>query len=115
MRSCTKESVNNEKVQKFVPVLDENLSVKSSPKLFAKYLEDKIFKTKIIQNISVTLGIFLTIMCVKWVPGDSNTIFLATRKLRFYVNLHFNARKHMILSFYLTWTEFKRNYEFVPI
>ena len=37
------------------------------------------------------------------------------RKLRFYVYLHFNARKHMILSFYLMWTEFTRNCEFAPI
>ena len=28
---------------KFVPVLDEKLSVKNAPKLSAKYLEDKIF------------------------------------------------------------------------
>ena len=49
-----KESVNNPKVQKFVPVLDENLIVKN-----AKYLEDKICKIKLIQNISVTLRTFL--------------------------------------------------------
>ena len=34
------------------------------------------------------------------------------RKLRFYVLLHFHARKHMISSFYLKWTEFTRNCEF---
>ena len=28
----------------------------------------------------------------------------------FTVFLHFNARKHMILSFYLKWTEFTRNF-----
>ena len=37
------------------------------------------------------------------------------RKLRFHVFLHFNARKHMISSFYLKWTEFARNGEFVSI
>ena len=37
------------------------------------------------------------------------------RKLRFHILLHFNARKHMILSFYLNWTEFTRNCEFVSI
>ena len=77
-RSYTKESINNQKVQKFVPVLDENLSVKNAPKLSAKYLEDKIFKIKIIQNISVTLRTFLTLICIKWVPGDPSTTFLAT-------------------------------------
>ena len=35
------------------------------------------------------------------------------RKLRFHVLLHFNARKHIL--FYLKWTEFTRNSEFVPI
>ena len=39
----------------------------------------------------------------------------SARKLRFYVFLHFNARKHMILSFYLLWTKFTRNCEFTPI
>ena len=37
------------------------------------------------------------------------------RKLRFYVFLHFNARKHLISSFYLKRTKFTRNCEFVPI
>ena len=51
--------------------------------------------------------------------GPKNYIFgyhfyLKTgRKLRFQVFFHFNARKHMISSFYLKWTEFKRNCEFV--
>ena len=63
---------------KFVPVLDENLSVKNAPKLSAKHLEDKIFKIKIMQNISVTLRTFLTLICIRWVPGDPSTIFLAT-------------------------------------
>ena len=34
------------------------------------------------------------------------------RKLRFHIFLHFNARKHISL-FYLKWTEFTRNCEFV--
>ena len=59
-------------------VLHENLSVKNAPELSAKYLEDKIFKIKMIQNISVTLRIFLTLVWMKWVPGDPSTIFLET-------------------------------------
>ena len=46
------------KVQKFVPVLDGNLSMKNAPKLSAEYLQDKICKIKQIQNISVTLTTF---------------------------------------------------------
>ena len=53
------EECNNQKVQKFVPVLEENLSVKNAPKLSAKYLQDKTCKTKQMQNIPLTLeGIF---------------------------------------------------------
>ena len=52
-------SLNNQKAQKFVPVLGENLRVKNAPKLSAKYLVDKICKIKQIQNIQVTLRIFL--------------------------------------------------------
>ena len=43
--SYTKGSVNNQKVQKFVPVLEGNLSVKNAPKRSAKYLEDKYAKS----------------------------------------------------------------------
>ena len=39
------EKCNNQTVQKFVPVLEENLSVKNAPKLSAKYLQDKTCKT----------------------------------------------------------------------
>ena len=46
-------------MQKVVPVLDENLSVKNPSKLSAKYLEDKICKIKQIKSISVTLRTFL--------------------------------------------------------
>ena len=49
------EECNNQKVQKFVPVLEENLSVKNTPKLSAKYLQDKPCKTKQMQNITLTL------------------------------------------------------------
>ena len=70
--------VNNQKVQKVVSVFDKNLSVKNAPKLSAKYLEDKIFKIKIMQNISVTLRTFLTLVCIKWVPDDPRTLFLTT-------------------------------------
>ena len=35
-------NTNNEKVQKLVPVLDGNLSVKNAAKLSVKYLDDKI-------------------------------------------------------------------------
>ena len=52
--SYTKWSVNNEKVQKIVPVLEGNLSVGNAPKLSAKCLQDKICKIKQIQNIPVT-------------------------------------------------------------
>ena len=37
------------------------------------------------------------------------------KRLRFHVFLQFNARKHMISSFYLKWIEFKRNCKYVPI
>ena len=53
------EECNNQKVQKFVPVLEENLSVKNAPKLSAKYLQDKTCKTKQMQNIPLTLRTFL--------------------------------------------------------
>ena len=49
------EECNNQKVQKFVLALEENLSVKNTPKLSAKYLQDKICKTKQMQNITLTL------------------------------------------------------------
>ena len=49
------EECNNQKVQKFVPVLEENLSVKNTPKLSAKYLQGKTCKTKQMQNIPLTL------------------------------------------------------------
>ena len=38
-------SINKEKAQKFVSVLDENLSVKNAPKLSEKNSEDKICKS----------------------------------------------------------------------
>ena len=53
-RNYTKESINNQKVQKFVSVLDGNSRVKNAPKLSAKNLEDKRCKIKQIKNISVT-------------------------------------------------------------
>ena len=46
---------NYQKVQKFVPVLEENLTVKNVPKLSLKYLQDKTCKTKQMQNIPLTL------------------------------------------------------------
>ena len=39
------ESINNQKVQKFVPVLDVNLSVKIAPKPSAKQLKIKYAKS----------------------------------------------------------------------
>ena len=74
----TKKSVNNQKVLKFVLVLDDKLSVENAPKLSALFLKDKIFKIKVIQNISVTLRTFLTFISIKWVPREPSTIFLAT-------------------------------------
>ena len=53
------QSINNQMVQKSVPVLDGNLSMKNAPKLSSKYLQDKICKIKQVQNISVTLTTFL--------------------------------------------------------
>ena len=38
------EKCNNQKVQKFVPVLEVNLSVKNALKLSVKYLQDKTSK-----------------------------------------------------------------------
>ena len=65
---------------------------------------------------------WLNLLCIKWVPEDPSTIFLGTiftqknpRKLKFHVFFHFNARKHMISSFYLKWIEFTRNCDFVSI
>ena len=52
-------SIKNQKVQKFVLVLDENLSVKSAPKPSAKQSKDKIYKIKQTQNIPVTPRTFL--------------------------------------------------------
>ena len=49
------EECNNQTVQKFVPVLEENLSVKNAPKLSANYLQDKKCKTKQMQIITLTL------------------------------------------------------------
>ena len=42
-------------MQKFVLVLEGNLSVKNAQKLSAKYLQDKKCKTKQMQNIPLTL------------------------------------------------------------
>ena len=47
------------KVQKFVSVIEGNLSVKNAPKRSAKYLQDKTCKTKQLQNIPLTRRIFL--------------------------------------------------------
>ena len=51
---------NFQEVQKFVAVLEENLSMQNAPKLSAKYLQDKIYKIKQMQNIPVTLRAFLS-------------------------------------------------------
>ena len=45
----------HQEVQKFVLLLEENLGVRNTPKLFAKYLQDKICKIKQMQNITLTL------------------------------------------------------------
>ena len=49
------EECNNQKVQKFVSVLEENLSVKNAPERSTKYLQDKTGKTKQMQNIPLAL------------------------------------------------------------
>ena len=56
--SYTKKIVNNQKVQKSVPVLAGKLSVKNIPKLSPKYLRDKTCKIKQIENIPLTENIF---------------------------------------------------------
>ena len=48
------EECNNRNVQKCVPVLEENLSVRNAPKRSAKYLQDKTRKTKQMENIPLT-------------------------------------------------------------
>ena len=58
-RRYTVRSVSNQKVQKFMPVLDGNLSAENAPKLSVKYLECTACKTKQIQNIPGTLRTFL--------------------------------------------------------
>ena len=72
-----------------------------------KYLEEKIFKIKIIKNVSVTVRTCLTLICIKWVTGRPKHYIFGddfcsknARRLRFYVFLHFNARKHVMLSLY---------------
>ena len=37
------------------------------------------------------------------------------RKIRFYVFLHFSARKYTISSFYLKWTKFPRDCDILPV
>ena len=54
-----REERNNQNVQTFVPVLEENLSVKNAPKISAKYLQDKTWKTRQMQNILLTLRTIL--------------------------------------------------------
>ena len=54
-----KECKQSIKVQKFMPVLKGNLSVKNAPRLFTKYFQDKTCKIKQMQNIALTLRIFL--------------------------------------------------------
>ena len=56
--SYTKRSVNNQKVQNVVSVLEGNLSVNNAPKLSAKFFQDKTCKIKQIQNIPLTLRTF---------------------------------------------------------
>ena len=46
-------------MQKFVSVLDGNLSVNNAPKPFEKYLGDKTCKIKQMQSISVTLRTYI--------------------------------------------------------
>ena len=69
--------------------------------------------------VTVPNGIPLTLICIKWAPRDPSTIISVTtltqKMLRFHVFLHFNSRKHMMSSFYLNWTEFTRDCEFLVI
>ena len=56
------EECNNQKVQKFAPVLQDKLNVKNGPKLSAKYLQGKTCKTKQMQHIQK----FRSSWCVVW-------------------------------------------------
>ena len=100
-------------------VFCKNGVLRDFAKFTGKHLCKSLFFNKVAGLRPATL---LNLICIKWLPGDPSTIFLATiftsknaRKLRFHVFLHFSTRTHMILSFYLKWTEFIRNCEFVPI
>ena len=66
--------------------------------------------------------IALTLICIKWTPGDSRIIFLATiftqKMPESSGSMHSSIlmiKKHMISLFYLKWIEFTRNCECVPI
>ena len=86
-------------------------------------LEKKVFKTlAALQSPMIIFSLSVNTHMHKMGPrGPKHYIFgdhfwsKNARKLRFHVSLHFTTRKHMILSFYLKWTEFKRNCEFVPL
>ena len=65
---------------------------------------------------------YLAVICIRSVPGTQVVYIFgdhfclkSATMLRFHVFLHFNARKHMTSLFFLKWTEFTRNCEFVPI
>ena len=116
-----KESVNNQKVQK----LCQYLMKTRVWKMLQTFLQ--IFGRQNIQNQNNTKhfnnheDIFNRHMHKMGSWGSNYYIFgdhfwsKNARKLRFYLILHFTGRKHMILSFYLKWTEFTRNCEVVPI
>ena len=63
----------------------------------------------------------LTLIFIKWVPGDPSSIFLATlftqKMLEGSGSMYSSILmlENMISSFYLKWIEFTRNCEFVPI
>ena len=56
--SYTERTVNNQKVQKFLPVLEVNLSMKNVPKRSAKCFQAKTCKIKQMQNIPFSVDIF---------------------------------------------------------
>ena len=56
--SYTERTVNNQKVQKFLPVLEVNLSMKNVPKRSAKYFQAKTCEIKQMQNTPLTVDIF---------------------------------------------------------
>ena len=59
-------------MQKFVPALEGNLSLKNAPKLSSKYFPDKTCKIKQMKNIPVILMTFLNFLGKRNTKQDSS-------------------------------------------